>query len=56
VAIKWNLLSRNAAAVVPIPTTRKRKPQVFDQTQGGTFLEAIYGDRLEALFWAGFVY
>lgn len=51
VAMKWNLVTRNAAALVAIPTTRKRKPQVFDRTQAGAFLEAIYADRLEALFW-----
>jgi integrase len=51
VAMKWNLVSRNAAALVTVPTTRKRKAQAFDRTQAGAFLEAIYGDRLEALFW-----
>ena len=51
VAMKWNLVSRNAAALTTISNPRKAKPNFYDESQGRTFLEAISGDRLEALFW-----
>jgi integrase len=50
-AMKWNLVSRNAAALTTVTASRARKPQIYDQSQASAFLEAIYGDRLEALFW-----
>jgi integrase len=51
VAIKWNLVVRNSAALVKIGAGRKRKPQIFDESQARSFLEGIFGHRLEALFW-----
>jgi integrase len=51
VAMKWNLVSRNAAALTTISNPRKAKPHFYDESQGQAFLEAISGDRLEALFW-----
>jgi integrase len=51
VAMKWNLVVRNAAALATIPTIRRRKPQIFDEAQARAFLESIFGHRLEALFW-----
>ena len=51
VAMKWNLVSRNAAALTTISNPRKAKPHFYDELQAHAFLEAISGDRLEALFW-----
>ena len=51
VAMKWNLVSRNAAALTSVSSPRKTKPHFYDESQGHAFLEAISGDRLEALFW-----
>jgi integrase len=48
--MKWNLISRNAAALTAVKL-RKRKPQFYDKSQARVFLEAICGDRLEVLFW-----
>ncbi len=50
VAMKWNLITRNAAALITV-TVRKRKPHIYSQSQAAVFLETIHGDRLEALFW-----
>jgi integrase len=50
VAVRWGLISRNPAALVIIKRPR-RTPTFFDQRQAVAFLEAIYGERLEALFW-----
>jgi integrase len=51
VAMKWNLISRNAAALTTVVTNRARRAHIYDQTKAGAFLEAISGERLEALFW-----
>jgi integrase len=51
VAMKWNLVSRNAAALATVAKPRRLKPQFYDESQARVFLEAISGDRLEALFW-----
>ena len=50
VAMEWNLVSRNVAALAKIKS-RKRKPHIYDESQARIFLDAISGDRLEALFW-----
>ncbi len=50
VAMKWNLVSRNAAALAAVTNPRKAKPHFYDESQA-IFLEAISGDRLETLFW-----
>jgi integrase len=51
VAMKWNLVVRNAAALAMIPTIRRSKRQIFDREQARAFLEDIHGDQVEALFW-----
>jgi integrase len=55
VAMQWNLVSRNAAALTKINGQRKRRMHanlsVYDQRQARAFLKAIEGERLEALFW-----
>ena len=51
VAMKWNLVSRNAAALATVTNSRKAKPHFYDESQARVFLGAISGDRLEALFW-----
>jgi integrase len=50
VAMKWNLIGRNPAAQVSIKQKRRRAT-IYDETQAAAFLEAIYGERLEALYW-----
>ncbi len=50
VAMRWGLISRNPAALVTIKRARRRT-NIFDEKQAVAFLEAIYGERLEALFW-----
>ena len=49
--MKWNLVTRNAAALTTVTSPRKLKLHIYDESQAGVFLEAISGDRLEALFW-----
>jgi integrase len=49
--MKWNLVSRNAAALATVANARKGKPHFYDESQARVFLEGISGDRLEALFW-----
>jgi len=51
VAIQWNLVSRNAAALTKIAKERKPLPKIYDEAQVPRFWEAIAGDRLEPLFW-----
>jgi integrase len=51
VAMQWNLVVRNAAALTKVAKPRKAKVQFYDEQQARMFLEAIAGTRLEALFW-----
>ncbi|MDP2999603.1 MAG: site-specific integrase [Bryobacterales bacterium] len=50
VALQWNLLVRNPAAVVKLPRRIRPKPQVYDRTQAQVFLRTIEGHRLQSLF------
>lgn len=50
VAIKWNLIARNPAAAVTVKQV-KRRPTIYDEKQAAIFIETIYGERLEALYW-----
>lgn len=50
VAMKWNLIGRNPASQISIKQTR-RKATIYDEAQAAAFIEAIYGERLEALYW-----
>jgi integrase len=49
-AMRWNQLQRNPAALVKLPKRVKRTPQVYNKAQSRQFLETIHGHRLEALF------
>ena len=50
-AIKWGLLTRNVCAAVDRPKTVSSKAASFlDAEQAAALLEAIKGDRLEALY------
>lgn len=50
-ALKWGLVSLNAAALVDPPRSRRYEPQPLSPDQARTFLRAIQGDRLRALFY-----
>ena len=50
VAIEWNLIDRNPAAPVVVKQLRRRQT-IYDERQASAFIEAIYGERLEALYW-----
>lgn len=50
VAKDWKMIGHNPAERIKLPPRQKRKPQVFDKLQARKFLDAIKGDRLEALF------
>ena len=49
-ALKWNLVSRNVAALVDSPRAEKFEIQPINQKEARAFLKAIQGDRFEALF------
>lgn len=48
--MKWGLVSRNVATLVDVPTVRRKPPQFLPPEQAKRFLDAIHGDRLEALY------
>lgn len=50
VAIEWNLIARNPASCITVKQMRRRAT-IYDQEQAAAFLDAIYGERLEALYW-----
>jgi integrase len=50
VAIEWNVIARNPAAHITVKQQRRRAA-IYDEKQSAAFLEAIYGERLEALYW-----
>lgn len=50
VAMEWNLIARNPAASITVKQTRRR-PTIYDEKHAAAFIEAIYGERLEALYW-----
>lgn len=50
VALGWNLLVRNPAALVKLPRRIRRKAQVYTREQAREFIRAMAGHRLETLF------
>lgn len=50
VAVKWNMVPRNVATLVDPPKALKPVLRVFTPEQARAFIEAIKGERLEALF------
>lgn len=49
-ALKWNLAARNVAAAVDPPKAEQHEIQPFTKAEAKTFLAAVAGDRLEALY------
>jgi integrase len=49
-AVKDGIIPRNVAAVVDPPRSARKEPQTFTPEQARAFLDAVSGDRLEALF------
>lgn len=49
-ALKWGLVSRNVATLVGPPRIQRKEIRSFTPEEARTFLEAIKGERLEALF------
>jgi len=49
-ALKWGLVRRNVATLVVPPRSVRHEIKPFDVAQARTFLEAVKGDRLEALY------
>ncbi len=49
-ALKWGLVSRNAAALVDPPRVRREEVNVMNPEQARGFLDSIKGHRLEALY------
>ncbi len=49
-AIKWDLVTRNAAALAQAPQAERRKAVVLDPAQAQAFLEAAKAHRLGSLF------
>jgi integrase len=52
-AIKWGMIERNAAALAIPPAAVRYQAQVLDVEQARSFLAAVKGERLEALFVVG---
>ena len=50
VAMRWNLVVRNAAALAKPPKRVRRKATVYTRDQAQEFIQAIEGHRLETLF------
>jgi integrase len=53
-AVKWELVRRNVAGLVEELRVEKVNRQVLDIDQAKTFLAAVKGNRLEALYTVGF--
>jgi integrase len=49
-AVRWNLVSRNVAALTDRPRPVRQEIRPLDIEQARRFLEAVRGDRLEALY------
>lgn len=49
-ALRWGLVSRNVAKLVDPPRVARHEIQPFTPEQARTFLDAVAGHRLEALF------
>ena len=49
-AMRWGIVTRNVATLVEPPKARKKRVQPFSPEEARQFLDAIRGDRLEALY------
>ncbi len=49
-AVRWNMLPRNPAPLVPAPKGAKKEIRVLAPEEARQFLDAVRGDRLEALY------
>jgi integrase len=49
-AIRWNLVQRNVADLVTPPRVQRHEMRTLTPDQAKTFLQAVRGDRLEALY------
>jgi integrase len=49
-AYKWGMVPRNVATLVNVPRVHRTEIRPFDPHQARAFLEAIHGERLEALY------
>lgn len=49
-ALKWGLVPRNVATLVDVPTVRRKPMRFLPPAQARCLLDAIQGDRLEALY------
>jgi integrase len=49
-AMKWDLVARNVATLVEPPKRIDYEPYALSQEQAGRLIEALRGDRLEALY------
>jgi integrase len=50
IAVKWQIVHRNVAALVSLPRIQKQEMKVFTPEQAKAFLDFLKGHRLEALF------
>lgn len=50
IAVRWQLVHRNVAALVTLPRIQKQEMKIFTPEQAKAFLESLKGHRLEALF------
>ena len=50
IAVKWQLVHRNVAAMVTLPRIQKQEMKIFTPEQAKAFLDSIKDHRLEALF------
>src|SRR5581483_11870829 len=49
-AVRWNLVPRNVCDAVDPPRVPRKEMTVFTQEQARTFIAAVSGNRLEALY------
>ena len=49
-AVRWGMVARNVATLVESPKGRPQRVEPFSPTEARAFLEAIRGERLEALY------
>lgn len=49
-ALRWNLVGRNVAALTNRPRLNRQEVRPFDAAQAQRLLQAVRGDRLEALY------
>ncbi len=49
-AVKWNLVARNVAALTDAPRAVPADIRVFDSDEARRFIDAVVGERLEALY------